>query len=312
MNQLFNTQGKDTNGTPVVKFCDITKDLNTYFYCSPLPIQDLTIDHNFLSQPHKHDFYEIIWIEEGQGNHIINHIEHKIKPNTILFLSPNTIHSFSDTKNISGFYLVFTQNFLLHIPQKIMATLHSNMHGRHNDNFSFQILDSSIIKRDFKMIKNEYDIFKSSGANYFYYTVTLISLLLMDTIRYGDWNKTEDNPLNDISYKKYKDFLSLVDENYKKEHRIKFYVDKMHISLSSLSASTKLYGQLPPARIINERIILEAKTLLLNSNKNIKEIAALLGFEDASNFAKFFRRMTRLSIADYKIQNGIDITLSNQ
>lgn len=187
-----------------------------------------------------------------------------------------------------------------------MATLEANTHCRHSNNFSCQILDSGIIKRDFKMIKNEYDIFKSSESNNFYYTVTLISLLLMDTIRYGDWNKMEHNPLHDISYKKYKDFLSLVDENYKKEHRIKFYVDKMHISLSSLSTATKIYGQRPPVKIINERIILEAKTLLLNSDKNIKEIATLLGFEDASNFAKFFKRMTGLSITNYKTKYCID------
>lgn len=82
----------------------------------------------------------------------------------------------------------------------------------------------------------------------------------------------------------------------------------MHISLSSLTASTKLYGQLPPARIINERIILEAKTMVLNSDKNIKEIATLLGFEDTSNFSKFFKRMTNQSIADYKIRSQINVS----
>lgn len=308
MNLLFNTQGKDTNGTPVVRFCDMTKNTDTYFYCSPLPIHELTIDHNFLSKPHKHDFYEIIWIDNGQGTHNINHNEQKKISNTIFFLSPETIHSFVSTKNISGYYLAFTRNFLLQLPPKIRETTGTNIHCQINDCFSYKITHPEIIRRDFEMIKEEYQTFKTSESNNFYYTATLISLLLMDATRYGDLDRMEAFPLHDISYKKYKKYLALVDEYYRKEHHIKFYVEKLHISLSSLTASTKLYGQLPPARIINERIILEAKTMVLNSDKNIKEIATLLGFEDTSNFSKFFKRMTNQSIADYKIRSQINVS----
>lgn len=307
MNQLFNIQGKDDNGTPVVKFCDITKDVNTYFYCSTLPISDFTIDYDFLRKPHKHDFYEIIWIENGQGTHIINYKESETISSTTFFLTPEAIHSFDSTERISGYYLAFTRDFLIHLPQKIREAIDTNLHGQINDCFSRKITNSDAINRDFEMIKEEYEIFKTSESSNFYYTVTLISLLLMDTIRYGDRNKMEDNPLHDISYKKYKDFLSLVDENYKKEHRIKFYVDKMHISLSSLSTATKIYGHRPPVKIINDRIIFEAKTLVLNSTYTIKEISNMLGFEDASNFAKFFKRMTSFSISDYKRIYGTNV-----
>ena len=42
--------------------------------------------------------------------------------------------------------------------------------------------------------------------------------------------------------------------------------------------------------VINERILLEAKRLLVYSNKTADEIAKELGYKEAGHFSKFFKR----------------------
>ena len=55
-----------------------------------------------------------------------------------------------------------------------------------------------------------------------------------------------------------------------------------------------------PLKIINERIVLEAKRQILHSTLSIKEVAFQLGFEDPSYFVKFFKRMTGKMPKEFK------------
>jgi AraC family transcriptional activator of pobA len=51
---------------------------------------------------------------------------------------------------------------------------------------------------------------------------------------------------------------------------------------------------------IHERIVLEAKRLVFHTNSSVKEIAFELGFEDASYFNRFFKRLTGITPVEYK------------
>ena len=66
----------------------------------------------------------------------------------------------------------------------------------------------------------------------------------------------------------------------------------MNISTKTLTNSIVESSRSTPLKLINERIILEAKRYLLYSSLKVKEISYLLGFEDPSYFVKFFKRNT--------------------
>ena len=55
-----------------------------------------------------------------------------------------------------------------------------------------------------------------------------------------------------------------------------------------------------PKQILSERLILEAKSLLHNTEMSISEVAYFLKFEDPSNFTKFFKSKTGISPAIYR------------
>lgn len=52
--------------------------------------------------------------------------------------------------------------------------------------------------------------------------------------------------------------------------------------------------------MIQERIVLEAKRLLLHSEQNINQIGYTLGFEDPSYFVKYFKKHTKISPSAFK------------
>lgn len=67
----------------------------------------------------------------------------------------------------------------------------------------------------------------------------------------------------------------------------------MNVSEKRLNqATTKTMGK-SPKTIIDERVLLEAKRLLIHTTLSVKEIGYNLGFEEPTNFIKYFRKHTQ-------------------
>ncbi|GAA4305788.1 helix-turn-helix domain-containing protein [Compostibacter hankyongensis] len=92
-----------------------------------------------------------------------------------------------------------------------------------------------------------------------------------------------------------REYNLLVEIHYKTEHQVKFYASSLNRSPKTLSNLFALYNNKSPLTVIQERIILEAKRLLIYTDKTSKEIAYELGFEDMAYFSNFFKRITSLS-----------------
>ncbi|TBN03939.1 AraC family transcriptional regulator [Hyunsoonleella flava] len=98
-----------------------------------------------------------------------------------------------------------------------------------------------------------------------------------------------------------REFNMLVESHFKTQHSVSFYADKLFKSPKTLSNNfAKLNTS--PLQIIHERIILEAKRLLIYTDKTAKEIAYDVGFEDASHLSRLFKKHTSLSPSEFKKQ----------
>lgn len=106
---------------------------------------------------------------------------------------------------------------------------------------------------------------------------------------------------NDVKVDLLRNFNLLVEEYYKSEHSVAFYADKLFKSPKTLSNTFSKFNT-TPLQIIHERIILEAKRLLIYTDKTTKEISYEIGFEDASHLSRLFKKQTQQSPSDFKKQ----------
>ena len=95
-------------------------------------------------------------------------------------------------------------------------------------------------------------------------------------------------------------FNFLVDVHFKTKRQVSDYADLLNKSPKTLSNLFLLYNQKTPHQIIHERVALEAKRLLHFSEKNTKEIAFDLGFDEPANFSNFFKKIVGLSPTEYR------------
>jgi AraC-like DNA-binding protein len=97
-----------------------------------------------------------------------------------------------------------------------------------------------------------------------------------------------------------RNFSMLVDKNFRNLHRVNEYADLLNKSSKTLSNAFKALGEKSPLQIIHERIILEAKKLLIYTDKSAKEIAFELGFTDPVQFARLFKNETGYAPVEFK------------
>lgn len=87
----------------------------------------------------------------------------------------------------------------------------------------------------------------------------------------------------------YNQFMSLIADNYREAHNVKFYADKLCITTRYLSQITdKVVGK-SPKELIAEYLVNEALTLIETTRLNIQEISVMLGFSSQAMFSQFFR-----------------------
>ncbi|MEJ5056110.1 helix-turn-helix domain-containing protein [Sphingobacterium sp. MYb382] len=97
-----------------------------------------------------------------------------------------------------------------------------------------------------------------------------------------------------------KSFKNNLEENYASVKRPADYATRLNISTHYLNQSVKKTTGLPVSQHIQDRIILEAKRLLHHTDKSVKEIAVLLGYEDYSYFSRLFSKATGMSALSFR------------
>jgi len=91
-----------------------------------------------------------------------------------------------------------------------------------------------------------------------------------------------------------------LEKRFKKYRSINRYASELSIPVNRLNkASFQTIGK-SPKQLIDERILLEAKRLLAHSTLSIKEIAFELGFDEPTNFIKYFRKHNHITPAEFR------------
>jgi len=117
-----------------------------------------------------------------------------------------------------------------------------------------------------------------------------------------------DVALTDSKLNIIRQYNLLVEHHYKTEHGVKFYAEQLNRSPKTLANLFALYNHKSPLAVIQERVFLEAKRLLIYTDKSSKEVAYELGFEDVGYFSNFFKKMASIAPTAFRKSKAEFIT----
>ena len=94
-------------------------------------------------------------------------------------------------------------------------------------------------------------------------------------------------------------FLDLVQRHYAGHRSVSFYAGKMCVTPKYLSAVVRQASGRFAGDWIRERVVLEAKALLRTRRYTVQQVSDMLGFANASFFAKYFKAATGVTPRKY-------------
>jgi len=249
------------------------------------------INHNpFL--PHRLNFFAILIISDGEVNHSVDLKNYHLRAGDVMVISKGQIHAFDQNSQYKGYLVLFTEAFM----QKYIAqsTIIKVTHL-----YNYFIGQEIISNPDnnqmmIETIKNELNIPSPSLPN------IIGALLSIYLLRLNDNNINSTMQIDNRSLKLFNAFKTLVEERFTKTRNAKVFASIMSISYKHLNEVCKIIVNMTAKAFIDNYVTLEAKRKLITTSLSVKEISFSLGFDEPTNFLKYFKRQTNLSPAEFR------------
>ena len=284
----------------------MTTNIKKYDFKAGLPQEFEIVDigelyQNFketLTTTHRTGFYHIIWFKKGCPTHLVDFNPIKIKPNTMLFLNKEVVHRFDSKTKFEGKAILFTDSFFCKT-EADTKFLHNNI--LFNDLFTVSQIQiekqTDLFANLWQQMTDELLQAKDNTQ------ADILKNLLHNFLLHAEREKRKQNFVEikkDADYEYVMLFKGLLEKKYKTQKQVNDYAKAMIISEKRLNqATSKLFGKTPKA-MIDDRVMLEAKRILAHTTESIKGIAYYLGFEEPTNFIKYFKKHANITPTEFR------------
>lgn len=246
------------------------------------------------ARPHREDGHSFFLLEKGSVTIEVDFQRYTIKPSSIIYLHPNQVHRITafenvtvccwsiDNENIRPEYLQLLEDLTPVKPlvlKKETVTLFSDAVS-----LGMRFFEQKDDKLYQSMLKD------SCNA--------LVALAISTYLAHV-------KPTHKLSRFEIisKSFRQLLERDYKIEKRPAAYARLLNISIPYLNECVRGATGFSVSHHIQQRVILEAKRLLVHSDKAIKEIATVLGYDDYPYFSRLFTKVAGKNPAAFRNKN---------
>jgi AraC family transcriptional activator of pobA len=253
--------------------------------------------HQDLFFPHKHSFYHLVLFTKGGGTHSIDFKTFPVEPYQIYFMIPGQVHSWDFEGQVDGYVIHFSADFF-------QSFLLANDYIGQFPFFSGDI-DEAVINIQPQLHQKITGLFEDIitesedpgrlGTDLI--RALLIQVFILLTRTNTNSTQKQSSPYN---YTLLKTFQKLIEKNYVTLKLPKDYAELLYITPNHLNAVCNDMLGMPAGELIRNRVLLEAKRLLINRSLSVAEIADELNFNDNSYFTKFFKKYTTLTPEEFR------------
>ena len=273
------------------------QDIQTYSYKDIFSLSVVQFDKAcVVNKPEQLNAYSIYWIKEGKGTYNIDFESYSFDGNVLFFLSPGQVFSVDSEKIKEAYRINFVRDFYcIQTHDKEVScngVLFNNIYET-----PFVIPSKEEATKLNLILENLIDEFQQQETAQYDMLQAYLKQFIILSVRIKKENYIIKD---DIETKLFKDFSTLIDLNFKKEHSVTYYGERLGLSPKSISKHFQKIGVNTPSDYIKNRIVLEAKRQLIYSDHAVKQIAYDLGFNDPAYFTRFFTKAATISPLQFK------------
>jgi AraC-like DNA-binding protein/quercetin dioxygenase-like cupin family protein len=254
------------------------------------------------SRPHAHSFFELFFIEEGEGWYMIGDRQLWAKSGDLFLIAPGEVHDPNGldhaTKWIVGFeaealHPAYTDaNIFLMLPNRVIESFLpiNNLKIKH---FYIPPKERSRWLDLFEQLKNELG---NQELSFIEAARALLMLLLIETARFSEPQLPQSNKSStQRSTKKgspvVEKVLYFIATNFRNSIGLQEVAKEVNFSPAYLTDLIRRETGKTVGSWIVERRMTEARHLLLATDLPVNQIAESVGYFDSSYFIRLFRRL---------------------
>ncbi len=239
------------------------------------------------------EFFMLLAVNYGQAHYSVDFEKTLMRCGSWLLVQPGQMMEAERLEDLDGWAINFRPDFLPSGESRNQSPFHT-LSGSLADFPTWVQLEEephmqccAIVESLLNDLQAEMDDTERNGLLLFQLCTLLMRLLVFHH------NGAQNDPLLPTQEAvRMAKLRKLVEQYFKLHHHCQWYAEKLGCSVKTLGRTTLAMTGKSTKAFLTERIMLEAKRQLIHSRRPVQTIAAELGFDEYSNFVKFFRKET--------------------
>ena len=245
-----------------------------------------------LDEPHALDFHDILLVTRGRGTFLLDGVPLEVQPGRMLFTTPGQVRRWRVPK-LDGICLFFPALFLQEYfrdTQFVDRLPYFRHEAGERSALALAPRTAAGLRRQMLAMRDELQRIRPDSVHLL--RAQLHEILIRLARLYAAAHPAPSPPPTHAIVRRYQE---LVERHFRHLHRTSEYTGKLAVTPGHLSALCRKQLGRSAKQVLLERIAVEARRLLLYTDRTAESIAHDLGFADPSYFGRFFRRMSGMS-----------------
>lgn len=249
---------------------------------------------------HRYSFHMLVVVTRGMCTHLVDFKPVRCEPGSLLVMRPGQVHNFGFDDDWEGWIILFRPEFLG--PSHATAADLKLVVGLETlpDHMVLRDHDLSRFMDAVALMRLDSEIGAPPKEVHALLRYQLNALLSRLSIIHARQEALAG--ANTRALQRFRQFQQLVEKNFANSHQVADYALWLGCAEKSLTRAAMEAAGIKAKAYIASRINLEAKRLLAHTGLSVTLMAESLGFEEATNFIKFFKRETGCTPAEFRRQ----------
>ena len=249
-------------------------------------------------RPHRIHYYAVLFIIKGKGKHFVDFKSYDYQKGSLIFISKEQVQAFQNNQNRDAYFLLFTENFIERgsLNSNLMQELSLYSYHLYPPVIHLEKEEIASFAELVMEIKEEYDAPDDILTEEIIQSSLKILLCRAERIR----KKNQQIVAPSKYQNEFLLFQKYLNQYLFTSRKVQFYAQKMAMSTKKLNRITHELMNKSAKAYIHDFLILEIKRLLMNTSLSIKEISFQTGFEDPTNFVKYFKKHTQFTPIEFR------------
>ncbi|MFD9687641.1 helix-turn-helix domain-containing protein [Kitasatospora sp. NPDC059088] len=248
-------------------------------------------------RPQRPDFHVLALVRSGRGRQVADFVDHPLGERSVVWIRPGVVHRWAEVDGVDGPLVLFEPEVLAGAVGVAEAAGVAGAAGvaRAAGVAAFGASCWQVDQEDWGLVLAGVEHLAREHAAAVareepFSRALLGHLLAALLLRAGPPEALRPSAAAG-DREVFRRYRAAVEEGFARRHHVADYARELGCTVRTLTRASRAASGLGAKRFLDERILLEAERLLAHTDLPLARCAERVGFDDAANFAAFFRRL---------------------